>query len=162
MNLRPELMPPQLDENKIARLSALAARIDGANPGQWEEELAEFNQLAGTDIPFEHFQGIYGGENHETWVHRLLVRQSVRPVPGVTRAELLEVIRRALPTTGDPECEAYMAIFDVNVPMQGASNLIFYPHDHDMHSNTWGGGRPINEYNPTPEEIVELALTKHR
>lgn len=65
-----------------------------------------------------------------------------------------------MPTTGDPDWEAYMAIFDVNVPMQGASNLIFYPHDYDMHSNTWGGGRPINEYNPTPEEIVELALIK--
>ena len=53
-----------------------------------------------------------------------------------------------------------MAKFDANVPMPKASNLIFYPPDYDADSNSWGGGRPVGEYDPTPEEIVEWALTK--
>ena len=65
MELRPELMPPALDEALVARLARLAARLDGAHPGLWEDDLAEFNRLAGTALPFEEFQGIYGGEDHK-------------------------------------------------------------------------------------------------
>ena len=54
--------------------------------------------------------------------------------------------------------EAYLAGFDANVPLEGASNLIFYPPDYDPATNTWGGGRPMGEYDPTPEQIVEWAL----
>ena len=54
--------------------------------------------------------------------------------------------------------EAYMAVFDANVPLAGASNLIFYPPDFDACTNTWGGGQQIGEYDPTPEQIVEWAL----
>ena len=55
--------------------------------------------------------------------------------------------------------EAYMAVFDANVPLKRASNLIYYPPDYDPATNTWGGGRPANEYDPTPEQIVEWALS---
>jgi hypothetical protein len=37
MQLRPELLPPVLDEARVARLADLAAQR-GANPGQWEDE----------------------------------------------------------------------------------------------------------------------------
>jgi hypothetical protein len=151
-------MPPSLDKAKVQRLARLAARIDGARPGQWEEALAEFNRIAGTNLAFEEFQGIYGAEEHETWVRRLLVQRSLKPVADVSRAELVEIVRRAMPQNGDPEHEAYMAIFDANVPMKGASNLIFYPPDYDEATNTWGGGRPMGQYDPTPEQIVEWAL----
>src|SRR4051812_23253192 len=39
MELRPELMPPALDEAKVLRLAELAAGLDGAHPGSWEEDL---------------------------------------------------------------------------------------------------------------------------
>jgi hypothetical protein len=162
MQLRPALMPPALDEAEVLQLARLAARIDGANIGQVEDELAEFNRIAGTAFAFADFQGIYGGQEHERWVRSVLVRQRVRPVPEVTRAELVEVVRRAMPQNGDPEYEAYMAIFDANVPMPGASNLIFYPPDYDAATDTWGGGRPIGEYDPTPEQVVEWALATDR
>jgi hypothetical protein len=125
MDLRPELLPPILDEVKVGRLAKLAAMIDGANPGQWEDELAEFNELAGTSLGFGDFRGIYGGEEHATWVRRLLVRQQLRPALNVTPAELEEVVRRAMPQNHDPEYEAYMQIFEVNVPLEDAANLIF-------------------------------------
>ena len=158
MELRPELMPPLLDEVKVSRLAELAAEIDGAGPGQWEDILAEFNRIAGTTFALEDFQGIYGAEEHDTWVRRILVGQCVRPVPDVTRAELVEIVRRAMPQSGDPAYEAYMAIFDANVPRRKTSNLIFYPPDYDAATNTWGGARQMGEYDPTPEQIVDWAM----
>ena len=53
MELRPELMPPALDEAKVLRLTELAAGLDGAHPGMWEEDLAEFNRIAGTTLPID-------------------------------------------------------------------------------------------------------------
>jgi hypothetical protein len=151
-------MPPALDEARVRHLAELASRLDGAYPGLWEDDLAEFNRVAGTAFSIEDFQGIYGAEEHEDWVRRVLVRNTVRPVPDVTRAELAEIIRRAKAQGSYPDNEAYMAIFDANVPLPGASNLIFYPSDYDPAINTWGEGRPISEYDPTPEQVVEWAL----
>ena len=158
MELRPERMPPVLEEAKVRHLARLAARLDGASPGQWEEDLEEFNRVAGTSLPLKDFQGIYGGEDHEDWVRQLLIGRAVRPVADVTRTELAEVVRRAMPTSGHADFEAYMAVFDANVPLPGASNLIFYPSDYDPATNTWAGGRPVGEYDPSPEQIVEWAL----
>ena len=156
MELRPELMPPALDEALVARLARLAAQLDG-DPD--EDTRAEFNRLAGTDIPIQEFQGIYGGEDHEDYVRRVLYYRLIKPAPGVTRVELGEVVRRAMPQNEFfDQHEAYMAVFDANVPLEAASNLIFYPPDYDPATNTWGGGRPMGEYDPTPEQIVEWAL----
>lgn len=156
MELRPELMPPALDEALVARLAKLAAQLDG-DPD--EDMRAEFNRLAGTDIPTQEFQGIYGGEDHKDYVRRVLYYRLIKPAPGVTRAELAEVVRRAMPQNESfHQHEAYMAVFDANVPLEGASNLIFYPPDYDPATNTWGSGRPMGEYDPTPEQIVEWAL----
>ena len=83
-------------------------------------------------------------------------------MPDVTREELLEVVRRAMPGNGDPRFEAYMAIFDVNVPPPGASTLIFYPLDYDAATNTWGGGRQMGDHDPTPDEILDLAMSGRR
>jgi hypothetical protein len=158
MELRAELMPPVLDEARVRRLAQLASRLDGARLGPWEEDLAEFNRVAGTALAIRDFQGIYGAEEHENWVRRVLVWQAVRPVADIVRAELIEVVRRAMPQSGYEDREAYMAIFEANVPMPRASNLIFYPSDYDARTNTWDGGRSIGQYDPTPEQIVEWAL----
>lgn len=158
MELRPQLEPPKIDEQLAARLAELAANIDGARPGEWDEWMAEFNRLANTSIPFEHFQGIYGGEEHIEWVRRVLNDQLTEPVDDITRDELIEIVRRALPQNGYSDAEAYMAVFDKHVPRSGASNLIFYPPDYDGATNTWGGGRTMGEYDPTPEQIVDWAL----
>jgi hypothetical protein len=160
--MRHELMPPHLDTAKVQRLARLAAEIDGAYPGLWEDKLAEFNRVAGTNFSFVDLQGIYEAEEHERWVRRVLIQRSVKPAANVTREELLEILRRAMPENGDPDFEAYMAIFDANVPLKAASNLIFYPLDYDAATNTWGGGRKIGEYDPTPEQIVDWALTQRR
>jgi len=155
MELRPELTPPSLDERLVARLAELADALDG-NPS--EMLLAEFNELAGTEIPMSVFQGIYGSEDHANFVRRVLRKQRIKPVPDVTREELAEVVRRAMQPDRAGLHEAYMAVFDCNVPRPRASNLIFYPADHDHVSNTWGGGKPMSDYDPSPEQIVDWAL----
>ena len=143
----------------MARLTALAAYLDGAPSERSADALTEFNRLAGTDLLWREFQGIHGAEDHGTWVRRVLYREGIKPAAGVTRAELVEVVRRAMAGDEHPaEQAAYMAVFDANVPMAGASNLIFYPPQR--RSGTGGGeGWPAGAYDPMPERIVEWALS---
>ena len=155
MKLRQELTPPPLDEQVVARLAELADTIDG-NPS--EALCAELNKLAGTELPVTLFQGIYGSEDHANFVRRVLRNQRIKPVPDVTREELVEIVRRAMKPDRVGSHEAYMAVFDCNVPRPHASNLLFYPADYDHDSNTWGGGKPMRDYDPSPEQIVDWAL----
>lgn len=155
MELRRELTPPPLDEQLVARLAELADAIDG---NASEALCDEFNRLAGTQLPVSFFQGVCGSEDHANFVRRVLRKQLIKPVPDVSREELIEVIRRAMEPDRAGLHEAYMAVFDCNVPRPRASNLIFYPPDYDHGSNTWGGGKPMRDYDPSPEQIVEWAL----
>jgi hypothetical protein len=155
MELRQELTPPPLDEQLVARLADLADSIDG-NPS--ETLRAEFNKLAGTELPVSFFQGIYGSEDHANFVRRILRKQRIKPVPNVTREELVEIVLRAMKPDRTGLHEAYMAVFDCNVPRSHASNLIFYPGDYDRGSSTWGNGKPMSDYDPSPEQIVDWAL----
>ncbi|QLG88020.1 hypothetical protein HQ393_06960 [Chitinibacter bivalviorum] len=139
----------------MARLAELADAIDGNSS---EMLRSEFNRLAGTALPVSAFQGIYGSENHANFVRRVLRKQQIKAVPDVTREELIEIVRRAMKPDRTGLHEAYMAILDCNVPRPHASNLLFYPVDYEHSSNTWGGGKPMSDYDPSPEQIVDWAL----
>jgi hypothetical protein len=145
MELRPELVPPVLDEEIVARLAKLADQIDGAAPGEWEGLLEEFNRGAGTSLGFADFQGIYGGEDHATWVRRVPLAKAIKPAGDVTREELIEIVRRAMPQNGLRDYEAYMAIFDANVVRPHASSLIYDPPDATI-------------VDPTADQVVGWAL----
>jgi hypothetical protein len=155
VELRPELMPPALDEAKVARLAKLAAKIDGACPGQWEDLLEEFNREAGTSLEFADFQGIYGGMEHDTWVRAVLSGPAVRPVRDITRDELLELIRR-VSTTGAEEHEQnfWLELLEANVPDKRISDLIFWPGEY------FGDGN--NSRQLSPEQILDIALAAGR
>ncbi|MCI1003265.1 MULTISPECIES: hypothetical protein [unclassified Herbaspirillum] len=155
MELRRELTPPSLDEELVSRLAELADALDGT-PN--EALRAEFNRLAGTELAMISFQGIHGSEDHANFVRRILRKQHIKPVPDITRAELIEIVRRAMKLDRGGLHEAYMAIFDCNVSRLHASNLIFYAPDYDHDSDTWGGGKPMSDYDPSPEQIVDWAL----
>jgi hypothetical protein len=126
MELRPELMPPALDEENVRHLASLASRLDGAATGLWDDDLAEFNRIAGTSVPIEHFQGIYGAEEHEDWVRRLLYRTSLSPCPDISRAEMVEIVSRIL--AGGPDQDFYVQLFDVNCRHPSRTDLIFWPN----------------------------------
>ena len=148
MELRCELMPPALDEDLVAHLANLAAEIDGARPGQWEDDLAEFNRLAGTAIPYEQFQGISGAEDHADWVRRLLYRQSVAPVPDLSREEMVEIVSR-VQSLPPPHRDFYLESFEVNCNHPSRSDLIFWPN---LVSEL------PQDREPTAEEIAEHAM----
>ena len=155
MKLRQELTPPLLDEQLVARLAELADAMDG-NPS--EALSAEFNRLAGTELPVSFFQGVYGREDHANLVRRVMHQQHIKPVPDVTRVELVEIVRRAMKPDENGLQEAYMAVFDCNVRRPHASNLIFYPADFEPSNDTWGGGKPMSDYDPSAEQIVDWAV----
>lgn len=152
MELRPELLPPKLDTERVQILAELASKIDGAATGLGDEWVEQFNRLAGTSFAFINFQGIYGAEEHDVWVRRVLNHLLVHPVADVSFEELVEIVRRAMPQNGYADYEAYMAILDANVPMPDASNLIFYPPDYDEASFD------LKQWDPTPEQIARIAL----
>jgi hypothetical protein len=119
----------------------------------------EFNVFTGREYSEDMFRNYWRSIDLEDFV-RQAGRPKPAPVPDATRAELAEVVRRAMPQNGDVEYEAYLEILDANVPLECASGLIFYPPDYEPATNTWGGGRSMGEYDPTPEQIVEWALAR--
>lgn len=148
MQLRAELTPPDLDEALVGRLAELAARLDGARPGEWEDDLAAFNRLADTSISFEEFQGISGGEDHEDYVCRVLYRRRLRPDPALTRTEMAEIVSRVV--AGGKDQDFYLELFAVNCRHPSGTDLIFWPDEVPELPQ----GRE-----PSADEIAELALS---
>jgi hypothetical protein len=147
MELRPELMPPILDEARVARLAKLADHLDGARPGEWEDDLAEFNRLAGTAIPFEEFQGIYGGESHRDWVRRVLFRRALAPVPDLSREEMVEIVSRVMACGADRDF--YLELFLVHCKHPSGTDLIYWPNLVP---------ELPQDREPTAEEIADVAM----
>jgi len=146
-------MPPELDEAIVARLADLAATIDGARPGEWEEELDLFNREAGTRLEFLDFQGISGGMDHSTWVRGVLSQPFQKKIDDITREELLELIRRfSTPGYEEHELIFWLKLLEANVPDPRISDLIFWPGEY------FGDGDNSREL--SPEEILEIALGK--
>jgi hypothetical protein len=155
MELRPVLMPPALDEAKVARLAGLAGHLDGAGPGQWEDELAEFNREAGTELKYEDFQKVYTWTDHETWVRIVLSRPAQRPIPDISRAELLELLRRICTADGrEHEIDFWLGMLKANVPDPKVSDLLFWPGEY------FGDGDNSREL--SPEQILDIALSAGR
>jgi hypothetical protein len=147
MQLRPELLPPALDTVLVARLAHLASNLDGAVQGEWEDDLAEFNRLAGTALCFEQFQGIYGSEEHEDYVRRLLFRRSLAPDSALSLAEMSEIVSRAKAVHKDEDF--YLELFLVNCKHPSGTDLIFWPDEVP---------ELPQDREPTAEEVAKLAL----
>jgi hypothetical protein len=158
MELRSELMPPALDESKVARLAKLAAELDGAvysSPQAWEDDLAKFNRLAGTDLPIEEFQGIYGGEDHDSWIRKVLAGPYVKQLPDISRAELVELARRVMQDDGEEhETHFWLCMLEENLPDPRVSDLIYWPGEY------FGDGD--NSRVLTPEQVVDIAQARAR
>jgi hypothetical protein len=140
-------MPPTLDPALVARLTDLAANLDGAAPGQWEDDLTEFNRLAGTDIPFKELQGIYGGEDHGGYVRRVLYRRRLAPDPALSRPEMAEIVSRIMACADGHDF--YLELFLVNCKHPSGTDLLYGPDQVPELPR----GREL-----TAEEIAELAL----
>jgi hypothetical protein len=153
MELRKELSYPTLDESVVESLKTLVTKIEDALEAKDEvalEMMQSFNDKTERNYDEYTFRSYYGSVSLDQFVRDALAK----PEPGgvdVTREELIEIVRRAMP--GQPgfsfEREAfYMELFDALVSYPSASGLITHPPDD----------RPEADWDPTPEEVVEIAL----
>ncbi len=95
-------MPQQkLDDDLVHRLAKIAARLDGGNEEANAPLVDEFNQLAGTDIPFSEFQGIYGAGEHVDSVRRVLTDEATEMSRGLDRQGLTAMFAKAFAETCD-------------------------------------------------------------
>lgn len=151
MGLRPDLMPPSLDESLVARLTELSEQIDCGHREQTREQLAAFNRQAMTELEFIDFQGIYGGQDHDTWVRKVLATPFERRVADVTKRELIELARRVMECDGaEHEIDFWLSMLAINIPNERVSDLIFWPNEY------------FNDINYSqrlsPEQVIEIAL----
>ena len=78
---------------------------------------------------------------------------SLRPIPDITREELIELVR----TVGsaeykEHEIDYWLRVLEVNLPNAPISDLIFWPDE------ALGADAGSDEL--SPQQIVELALTR--
>lgn len=147
MELRPELMPPALDEAKVARVAAIASTLDGYNSPDPDALLRRFNREAGTDLDLEVSQKIYASQDHEDWVRRVLYRRSIAPRDDLSRAEMVEIVSRVMAC--DADHDFYLEFFLANCKHPSTTDLIFWPNEVP---------ELPQDREPTAEEIADLAM----
>jgi hypothetical protein len=152
VDLRPELIPPILDEEKVARLAKIAGRLDDFGDRERGQELVEqFNREAGTSFAYQDFQGIYGSMDADVWVRMNLVGRSVKVIPDITNEELLEMIRRVRAVSEWEEHESgfWLEMLEVNLSPDIVT-MIYYPGDY------LGDGD--NTQDLSEKQILDIAL----
>lgn len=156
MSLRPELQTPPLDEDLVGRLADLAADIDGARPGEADDQLAELNAALGASLEYDEFQGIYGGEDHEVWVRRLLLIRLAPVVSNLTRDDLIATFARILARDERSEADRdfLFAVLKRSLNDPQIEDLVNWPGEY------FGDGD--NSRSLSPEEMADAALAKRR
>ena len=150
MPIRPEFEFPALDDNKVARLTQLAAELDGSGPGQCDDELREFNNATALRIPLSEFQGISGGMSHESWVRCVLSEPFVAATPPPTNEEALVMITRLTSADGEEwELSFWLDLLEKHLDPR-ISDLIHWPGEY------FGDGDNTREL--SPQEILGTAI----
>ena len=101
------------------------------------------------DYDREYFSTLHTHSSIEDFALEAALPQPKR-IDNISREELIEIVRLA-EDAGFPLSIYYRELFDLNVPMSGASGLLDYPED-------WTPGHNLDKYDPSPEEIVDRAL----
>ncbi|KIZ17585.1 hypothetical protein [Streptomyces natalensis] len=145
MDLRPELLPPPVNRQRLDELCAEVERIADlleAAPEVAGEAIAAFNAMTGHDYLALDFAEYHGSRSLEEFA-----REAARParpvVADITRDELVEIVRRLL--IAAPESGYYLRLLEANVSHPRVSNLVLHPSDHLQGASA--------------EQIVDEALT---
>jgi hypothetical protein len=145
MDLRPELLPPHIDQWRINEISSEISRIgDLIRSGlraEAEQAIATFNADTGHDYGLADFLEYNGWRSLEDFA-----LEAGRPawprVESVGRTELAEIVRRI--QAGDPDTDYYLLLLRANTPHPHTGNLIFHP--------------PVELADASAEAIVDAAL----
>ena len=149
------MTPPKLDEDLVRRLSSIAERLDGGDETADAKLLNEFNELAGTEIPFSEFQGIYCAEEHEDYVRRVLTEKVTVANLGLDRAGLVAMFERLLADTSDNGYLQYVfSTIEKTFGDDQVSDLVFWPGEY------FGDGNDHRKL--TPELMADAVLTRHQ
>ena len=145
---------PELDEQLVRYLAKIADRLDGGDEDVDMPLLEEFNRLAGTDIPFSEFQGIYGGEDHISYVRRVLTQRATCADPSLDRSRLIEMFSKVL---ADPCDDAYLTYVFATIERtfgdSQVSDLVFWPGEYF--------GDADNQRELTPDEMADAVLDRY-
>ncbi|MGW6718095.1 hypothetical protein [Streptomyces sp. NPDC054995] len=127
MDLRPELLPPPVSWQRLGEMCAEVDRIAdllAAHPEAAGEAITAFNAMTGHDYVALDFAEYDGSRSLEEFA-----REAARParpvVAGITRDELVEIVRRLL--TASPESDYYLRLLEANVSHLRVSGLVFHP-----------------------------------
>ncbi|MEJ6820468.1 hypothetical protein [Pseudomonas sp. LF-5] len=113
--------------------------------------MAAFNRQAMTELEFIDFQGIYGGQDHDTWVRKVLATPFERRVADVTKRELIELTRRVMECDGaEHEIDFWLSMLAINIPNERVSDLIFWPDEYFDEADY--------PQRLSPEQVIEIAL----
>ncbi|MER6003844.1 bacteriocin immunity protein [Nonomuraea angiospora] len=146
MELRPELLPPPVSQERQEQLGSeidrIAELIETGRLIEAREAVAAFNRQTGHSYEPSDFAAYWESQDLEE-----PARDAARPerpkVSDITREELAEIVRRIMEV--DPDSDYYLRLLEANVLHPRVSNLIFWP--------------PEELQDATAEEIVEAALS---
>ena len=74
---------------------------------------------------------------------------SLAPAPGLSLAEMVEIVSRAMPQNGNPDYDFYLQMFLVNCKHPAGCDLLFWPNLVP---------ELPQDREPTAEEIADLAM----
>ncbi|WP_431962100.1 hypothetical protein [Actinacidiphila sp. bgisy160] len=145
MNLRAELLPPPVSPERLAEPAheiECVARLAGTG-GPFEEAVSAFNERTGHDYLPSDLAWYHTSRDLEDFA-----REAARPaqprVAGVTREELVGIVRRVTDGAVGADTDHHLLLFDCNTPHPRACDLLFHP--------------PAGLEDATPERIVDAAL----
>jgi hypothetical protein len=123
VDLRPELLPPPVSQQRLDELCAEVEQIAEllvARPEVADEAIEAFNAMT---LDFAEYDGSRSLEE--------FAREAARParpvVADITRDELVEIVRRLL--TASAESGYYLRLLEANVSHPRVSDLVFHPSD---------------------------------
>jgi hypothetical protein len=156
MPLRPALQYSLPSPHTVANLRQMVLLVEQATESADAlPALKRLNAATGRELTLEDVLSYPSAYSLDTFV-RLIAFAPPRRVANLQVAELVAIAQKIIDSAGgDDEAETayYMALFDAQVTLPGASALIFHPPDD------YDG--PISDWQPSAEEVVELAL-RHR
>jgi hypothetical protein len=152
--MRPELMEPVQDQEKLRQLLPLAEEVFRLHEaGQsYAQQLKEISRLAGRIVGQHAVLAAFGTADHEYFARKLLIDWDKLPTD-LTRAEMLEVLEQLCAVTASPDIEEYwLKVLEVNTGDDQLTNLIYWP---GIYFGDSYDGRELS-----PAKMLEVALAR--